>query len=115
MNIQQASCVCARAVTDIAFQCPALKIIIITIIIILAWIVYQKAFDRVPHDWIIKSLELIGINNKIISFTKKVMTYWKRRMCLHAENKLMETEDIKINFVEYFKETHYHHFNFAFA
>jgi hypothetical protein len=27
---------------------------------------YQKAFDREPHSWIIKSLELIGINNKII-------------------------------------------------
>ena len=23
---------------------------------------YQKAFDCVPHSWIIKSLELIGIN-----------------------------------------------------
>jgi hypothetical protein len=28
--------------------------------------------------------------------TKKVMTYWKTRMCLHAENKLTEKEDIKI-------------------
>ena len=62
----------------------------------MAWIVYQKAFDRVPHNWIIKSLELIGINNKVISFTQKVMTYQKTRMCLHAENKLIETEDIKI-------------------
>jgi len=50
----------------------------------------------VPHSWIIKSLELIGINNKVILFTKKVMTYWKTRMCLHAENKPIETEDIKI-------------------
>ena len=32
----------------------------------MAWIDYQKAFDRVPHSWIIKSLELIGINNKFI-------------------------------------------------
>ena len=62
----------------------------------MAWIDYQKAFDRVPHSWIIKSLELIGINNKVILFTKKVMTYWKTRMCLHAEYKLIETEDIKI-------------------
>ena len=62
----------------------------------MAWIDYQKAFDRVPHSWIIKSLELIGINNKVISFTKKVMTYWKTRKCLHAKNKLIETEDIKI-------------------
>ena len=62
----------------------------------MACIDYQRAFDRVPHGWIIKSLELIGINNKVILFTKKVMTYWKTRMCLHAENKLIETEDIKI-------------------
>jgi hypothetical protein len=40
----------------------------------MAWIDYQKAFDRVPHSCIIKSLELIGINNKVISFTKKVTT-----------------------------------------
>jgi len=43
----------------------------------MAWIDYQKAFDRVPHRWIIKSLELIGINNKVIAFTKKAMTYWR--------------------------------------
>jgi hypothetical protein len=35
----------------------------------MTWIDYQKAFDRVPHSWIIKSLEIIGINSKIISFT----------------------------------------------
>jgi hypothetical protein len=57
---------------------------------------YQKAFDRVPHSWIIKSLELIGINNKVITFTKKAMTYWRTRMRLHTENELTETEDIKI-------------------
>jgi hypothetical protein len=63
-----------------------------------AWIDYQKAFDRVPHSWIIKFLELIGINNRVISFTKKVMSYeyWSTRMRLHAENKLIETEHIEI-------------------
>jgi len=62
----------------------------------MAWIVYQKAFDRVAYSWIIKSLEIIGINTKVISFTKKAMGYWRTRMRLHAENKLKETEDIKI-------------------
>jgi len=57
---------------------------------------YQKAFDKVPQSWIIKSLELIGINNKVITFTKKVTSYWRTRMRLHTENKLIETEDIKI-------------------
>ena len=62
----------------------------------MAWIDYQKAFNRVPHSWIIKSLELIGINNKVILFTKKVMSYWRKCMRIHTENKLIETDDIKI-------------------
>jgi hypothetical protein len=62
----------------------------------MVWIDYQKAFDRVPHSWIIKSLELIGINNKIISLTKKIMSHWRTRMRVHAENKLIETEEVEI-------------------
>jgi hypothetical protein len=62
----------------------------------IAWIDYQKAFDRVSHSWIIKSLEIIGINTEVISFTQEVMGYWRTRMSLHAENKLIEREDIKI-------------------
>jgi len=62
----------------------------------LAWTDCEKAFDRVPHSWIIKSLELIGIYNKVISFSKKVMSYWRTCMRLHTGNKLMETDDIKI-------------------
>jgi hypothetical protein len=41
----------------------------------MAWIDYQKAFDRVPHIWIIKSLKTIGINTKVISFIQNVMGY----------------------------------------
>jgi uncharacterized ubiquitin-like protein YukD len=62
----------------------------------MAWIDYQKAFDRVPHSWIIKSLETIEINTKVISFTQKVMGDWRTCMRLHAENKLIDTEDIKV-------------------
>jgi len=51
----------------------------------------------VPHSWIIKSLELIGINTKVISFTKKVTSYWRTRLCLHTENNLIETDGIKIH------------------
>ena len=32
----------------------------------------------------------------MIAFTKKAMTSWRTRMCLHAENEVIETEDIKI-------------------
>jgi hypothetical protein len=50
----------------------------------------------VPHSWITKSLELIGIKNKVIAFTKKAMTYWRTRMRLYVEDELTETEDKKI-------------------
>jgi hypothetical protein len=50
----------------------------------------------VPHIWIIKCLQIIGINTKVILFTKKVIGFWKTHICLHAENKLVETEDIKL-------------------
>jgi hypothetical protein len=62
----------------------------------MAWIDYHKAFDRVPHSWIIKSLEPMGINNKIISFTKKILSQWRTRMRVCTESKLIETEAIEI-------------------
>jgi len=54
---------------------------------------WRGAFDSVPHRWIIESCQLIGINNKRTSFTKKTMSHWKRNMHLHIEGKLIETED----------------------
>jgi len=86
-----------------------INLIIIIIIIIIIWhpveffliingMEYQKAFDRVPQSWIIKSLELNDINNKVVSLTKEVMSYWRTRMRLHTKNKLIETDDIKIKY-----------------
>jgi hypothetical protein len=39
----------------------------------MAWTDYQKAFDNVPHSWIEKPIELIGVNNKIVKFCKLSM------------------------------------------
>ena len=36
----------------------------------MAWIDYQKAFGKVPHGWIIKSLELLGINDSYNIYQK---------------------------------------------
>jgi hypothetical protein len=54
------------------------------------WIDYKKVFDSVPHSWIIKSLQLIGINNKIISFNRKATNYCKTSTCLHTEGKIIQ-------------------------
>jgi len=49
-----------------------LKVIIIIIILNknlnIAWIDYQKEFDIVPHSWVEKSIELVGVNSKIVRF-----------------------------------------------
>ena len=55
----------------------------------MAWIDYQKAFDKVPHSWIIKSLEFLGISDKVLTFTKKAMATWKTRMRLQTENQVL--------------------------
>ena len=36
----------------------------------MARIDYQKAFEKVPHSWIIKSLELLGINDSYNIYQK---------------------------------------------
>jgi hypothetical protein len=59
------------------------------------------------------SLKLIGINKKVIAFTKKAMTYGRIRTRLHAENELIETEDIKIQCGIF--QGDYHHCYFAFV
>ena len=53
---------------------------------------YQKAFGSVTHTQIIKSLQLIALNNKI-SFTTKTMSYCSVSTHLHTEWKETERED----------------------
>jgi hypothetical protein len=51
----------------------------------MAWTDYQKVSDSVPYSWIFKSLELIRINNKVVSFTKKSLNHWKASVHLYTE------------------------------
>jgi len=62
----------------------------------MVWTDYRKVFDRMLHRWTMKFLELIGINNNIILFSKEAMSYQKTSMCVHTEGKLKDTEDIEI-------------------
>ena len=51
----------------------------------IAWIDYQKAFNSVPHSWVEKSIEFVGVNSKIVRFCKLSMEKWKKR--LYFKNK----------------------------
>ena len=43
----------------------------------MAWIDYKKAYDSVPHSWISKVLEMLGISSKVRKFLKAAMGSWK--------------------------------------
>ena len=43
----------------------------------MAWVRYSKAYDMVPHSWIIESLKLAQVAHNIIEFIEKSMTHWK--------------------------------------
>ena len=42
----------------------------------LMWFDYKKAFDSVPHDWIIKALELAKVPYEIIRPVQNLMSIW---------------------------------------
>jgi hypothetical protein len=61
------------------------------------WIDYRKAFDSVPHSWIEKSIEPIGVKNKIIKFCRLSMEKWSTQIKLKTNKGLMQSRAIKIN------------------
>ena len=39
----------------------------------MAWIDYKEAYNMVPHSWILESLELVQMSDKILKFVKRSM------------------------------------------
>ena len=39
----------------------------------MTWIDYKKAYDSVPHSWILRSLGLVGVATNIASFMEKAV------------------------------------------
>jgi hypothetical protein len=63
----------------------------------IAWIDYQKAFNGVPHSGIEKSIELLGVNNKIVNFCKLSMEKWGTKLQLKTDQELLQSRPFKIN------------------
>ena len=47
----------------------------------MAWIDYKKAYDMVPHSWIIECLDLFGIAENVKSLLVNSMEKWKVMLC----------------------------------
>ena len=59
----------------------------------MAWITYKKAYDMVPHSWIIKCLDLFGVAENIKSLLGNSMEKWKVMLC--SENSELGEVEIK--------------------
>ena len=57
---------------------------------------YAKAYDSVPHEWIIETLTTYKICPVIIGFLKWVMPMWSTKLVLRHENGILEVKNIRI-------------------
>ena len=48
-----------------------------------AWIEYRKAFDSVPHSWLLRVLGLYKVSSTIMNFLKISTTKWKTNLHLN--------------------------------
>ena len=64
--------------------------------LICAWIDYKKAFGSVPHEWILRSLELFKVSPRVIGFLKYNMKNWKTQLTLTHESGTLMSDNINI-------------------
>ena len=62
----------------------------------IVWIDYRKAFDSVPHSWVEKSIELVGVNSKIVRFCKLSMEKWNTMLILKTKQEVMQSQPIQL-------------------
>ena len=62
----------------------------------MTWIDYRKAYDSVPHSWILKTLQIYRFNEKLIKFMRTSMSNWKTTMKLSYNDGCITTDQIKI-------------------
>ena len=72
----------------------------------MAWIDYRKTLDSVPHNQIIKSLELFKVSPILVNFLKSNMNNWKTALFLYINLEILNLTLQILNAV-FFKEIPY--------
>ena len=62
-----------------------------------AWIDYKKAFDSVPHDWIVETLKIHKFDKMTTNFIEMTMKQWKTSLNLTHSNGEISTPVFDIN------------------
>lgn len=60
------------------------------------YIDYKKAFDMIPHTWLIEIMEIYKIHPNIVTFLRKCMQQWKTKINLSTNTETIETELLNI-------------------
>ena len=60
------------------------------------WVDYKKAFDSVPHSWILKCLEMYNISQIMKEFIESSMKIWKTILYLSHEEGTLTSREINI-------------------
>lgn len=61
-----------------------------------AWIDYKKAFDSIPHDWLIESLKIHKFDNITINFFTNTIKNWRTSLHLHTKDTEIKSEMFQI-------------------
>ena len=64
-----------------------------------AWIDYRRAFDSVPHLWLLRVLELYKVSPTIINFLKTSMRKWKINLHVNYSEGSIICKILEINSV----------------
>lgn len=59
----------------------------------MGWIDYRKAYDLVPHSWILASLEMVGVSERIRKMLKSSMRQWKTQV--ESNGEIIASVDIR--------------------
>jgi hypothetical protein len=46
----------------------------------ICWIDYQKAYDTLPHSWILETMEITGVAKNVIELVKNSMLCWNTEL-----------------------------------
>jgi hypothetical protein len=64
--------------------------------LVVAYYDYQKAYDKVHHDWMLKVYNWIGLPEAVISVVKRLMNNWKTRLEVGVRGSVGKSRWIKI-------------------
>ena len=57
---------------------------------------YQKAYDMVRHDWMIRVYQWMGVPEKVVIVIAKLMEGWKTRLVVTENGKVLTSRKINI-------------------